>query len=310
MIDDNTTSGLEKLAAGYLHEQRRRRFWSIFFKIMFLLIFASFFVITLPIARVETMGLDKPHVAFIDVSGEISDNAEASADNIATALHRAYKNKGTKGVILRINSPGGSPVQADYIFNEIKRWKKNKPDIPVYAVCVDICASAAYYIAAASDNIYANEASIVGSIGVLYNGFGFSHLIDKLGIERRLMISGSNKAVLDPFSPVKASDKKHMQKMLDTVHDRFIQRVREGRGARIKESAEIYSGLFWSGVEAKSLGLIDDFASTGHVARDIIGVDKIIDYTEKPNVLDRITKQFGAEMKQRIGALFQLKPLG
>lgn len=303
MADDISTSSLEKIAYAYLHEQKRRRFWSIFFKLIFFLFIVMTFLLSVLLTKSEPLLSDSPHVAFIEVPGIIMEDAMASADNVAGALHHAYKSRGTKGVILRINSPGGSPVQADYIYAAIKRYKAKYPEIPVYAVCSDMCASAAYYIAAAADKIYANESSIVGSIGVLYNGFGMTELMHKLGVERRLLTAGARKGFLDPFSPESDADKVHMHKVLNMVHQRFIERVKAGRGERLQQQPDLFSGLFWSGYEAKTLGLVDDFASSGTVAREIIGLDKIIDYTQKPNFYDRFAKKFGSEIKNNFLSL-------
>lgn len=291
---------MEQIALEYVHEQRRKRQWGIFFKSVFALI-ALLSVLSLFFIGPASPDLSKPHTALIDINGVIMDSSKASADNIAQSLHHAYKDKGTKGIILRINSPGGSPVQASYIFNEIRRQKKKHPDIKVYAVCVDVCASAAYYIAAAADDIYADPSSIVGSIGVLYNGFGFTGTMEKLGVERRLITAGKNKGFMDPFSPIKAGQKELLDNMLESVHADFINSVKEGRGKRLKQDPVIFSGLFWSGRKAKDLGLVDQFGSTGMVARDVIKEDKIIDYTMEENFFERVAKKFGAELPIHIG---------
>ena len=251
---------------------------------------------------------DKPHVGLIDIKGAIMAGMAGSADNLAKSIQQAYKSKGTKAVVLRINSPGGSPVQADYMFNTINYYKKKYPKIKVYAVCVDACTSAAYYIASAADEIYANPSSIVGSIGVLYNGFGFVDGMHKLGIERRLITAGRNKNFLDPFSPVEEKQQEMLKNMLGIIHKQFEESVVEGRGSRLKVNDETFSGLFWTGVQAKSMGLIDGFASSGEVVRNIVKLDDTIDYTVKPNYLEKFAKNIGLAMSEHMMSAMGFTP--
>jgi protease IV len=298
---------VNELAREVLSEQRRNRRWGIFFKGLFALYLLSFFVVYL--AQNSEMGsfsVDK-HTALIEINGVIAANTEARADYIVTGLRRAFEDKNTEGVILRINSPGGSPVQAGYINDEIKRLRQEYPEIPVYAVITDICASGGYYIAAAADKIYANKASIVGSIGVIMAGFGFVDAIDKLGIERRVMHAGDNKGFMDPFKPLKNEEEQHFQGLLDEVHQQFIDVVKEGRGDRLVDDETIFSGLFWSGQEGINLGLVDELASASQVARDVIGAEDIIDYTKRENYLDRFAKQMGSAMLQSLSEGIKLQ---
>lgn len=288
-----------QLADDYLKENKRKRRWGIFFKILFFIWLFGFLYTVFPTSTIKE-NISQPHSALIDIRGTIFDKSSASADNITKGLRKAYADSGTKGIILRINSPGGSPVQASYIYNEIRRLKKLHPKIKVYAVCTDACASAAYFIAAAADEIYANPSSLVGSIGVLYDGFGFVGTLDKLGVQRRLMTAGKNKGFMDPFSPVDASQKQKLQDMLDSIHNDFQQSVITGRGKRLIQSPDIFSGLFWTGTQAKKLGLIDGFASAGKVARDFIKQEKVVDYTETANYLERFARQFGESISQEL----------
>ncbi|MEJ2619091.1 MAG: signal peptide peptidase SppA [Candidatus Thiodiazotropha sp.] len=288
---------LNQMVMATVAENRKSRRWGIFFK---LLTFAYLFIILGLFLWSGKLEVDQvtatEHTALIDVKGLISSETKASADKVVTALRKAYKDKKTKGIILRMNTPGGSPVQSRYINREIGRLKEKHPDIPVYAVVSDICASGGYYIAAAADKIYADEGSLVGSIGVLINGFGFVDVMRQLGIERRLLTAGENKGLLDPFSPLEPSDKNHVQRMLDQLHKQFIETVKEGRGDRLKvdQHPEIFSGLFWSGEEALTLGLIDEFGNSSYVAREVIGAEEIVDFTQKEEVWDRLARNLGA----------------
>jgi len=297
---------LKDIALEAIKEQRRKRRWGIFFKFLFILYFGYFIWLTAADRYTSPAAITKPHTALIDIKGTIFDDGNTSAaDTIGTSLRNAFSDKNTKGVILRINSPGGSPVQASYIYNEITRLKQEHKDIKVYAVCTDLCASAAYYIAAAADEIYANPASMVGSIGVMFNGFGFVDAMQKVGVERRLLTSGDHKGMLDPFSPVQSYDKEHLQTMLNTVHQLFIDDVKHGRGKRLHETADIFSGTVWAGVQAKELGLIDNFGNTRYVAHEIIKCPEIVDYTVKPNYLEKFASRFGAsfaaELTSKLG---------
>lgn len=292
---------LEKAVLASVTEQRRTRRWGIFFK---LLIVAYIVFVTIAY-YVQSNGAmhphrNKEHVGLIDIDGEIGVGKEVDADSVATALRDAFEAEHIKGIILRINSPGGSPVQSAYIYDEIKRLRLTKPDIKVYSVIVDIGASGAYFIAAAGDEIYANKSSLVGSIGVLLPNFGFTGTMDKIGVEQRSLTAGENKMLLDPFSSKNEQHIKFAQGVIDNVHQHFIEAVKTGRGDRLVKGREkeLFSGLFWSGEQAKALGLIDDFGSAGQVARDIIGVEDIIDYTYKPTFFDKLGLQMGAQMGQ------------
>lgn len=286
---------LRDIALESIKEQRRKRRWGIFFKLLFVAYFGYLIWIATVDKYSSPAAVAKPHTALIDIKGPIFDDSiSSSADTVAAGLRNAFNDKNTKGIILRINSPGGSPVQASYIFNEIERLKQTRNDIKVYAVCTDLCASGAYYIASAADEIYVNPASMVGSIGVMFNSFGFVDAMQKIGVERRLLISGEHKGMMDPFSPVQSYDKEHIQKMLDTVHELFIKDVKQGRGKRLHETPDVFSGTLWTGEQAKEIGLIDHFGSAGYVAREVIKYPDIVDYTIKPNYFDQLASRFGS----------------
>lgn len=288
---------ISKLAFAAVDEQRRARKWGIFFKAIFFV-----YILVLMIAAFSSsdgntnMGKAKEHTALVEVSGVIAAGAEASADNIIQGLRSAFKEPKAKAVILRINSPGGSPVQAGYVYDEIKRLRKLHKEKKVYAVVADMCASGGYYIAVAADEIYADKASIVGSIGVLMNGFGFTKAMKTLGVERRLYTAGTSKGFLDPFSEVKKSDKEHIQTLLGTIHKQFIDTVKEGRGKRLVDNEKLFTGLVWTGEESVALGLTDGLGSSSFVAREIIEAEKIIDYTPRPNYIDRFADRLGVAM--------------
>ncbi len=285
---------IQELALSTLKEKRRSRRWGIFFKFLtfvYLLVLLSLLV---PDGLQQAKITDGKHTAVVDINGVIADDTEASADNVVTGLRNAFKNKNTKGVILRINSPGGSPVQAGYINDEVIRLKKKYPEIKVYAVVADICASGGYYIAVAADQIYVDKASIVGSIGVLMNGFGFVDAMEKIGVERRLLTAGEHKGILDPFSPQKEFDREHMQRMLGQIHRQFIDTVKQGRGDRLKDNDKIFSGLYWSGEESINLGLADAIGSSSYVAREIVGAENIVDFTRSEDLFERFAKKLGA----------------
>lgn len=297
---------LNRLAFAAINEQRRSRRWSVFFKsLLFIYLFAIIFY--LPTDWSKSGIKQGDHTALIDLEGVIAANTQANADNLVGGLRAAFKDKKTKAVIMRINSPGGSPVQAGYVYDEIKRLRKKYPDIKLYAVVADICASGGYYIAAAADEIYADKASIVGSIGVLMNGFGFVDTLKKVGVERRLMTAGEHKGVLDPFSPLKKSEVKHMQNLLDTVHRQFIDQVKAGRGERLSDDPKLFSGLFWNGEEGVKLGLVDGLGSTSYVAREIVGVENIVDFTPRPNYLDRFADRIGVTLADVIAGSLGLQ---
>jgi len=294
---------LEKTLLAGVQEQRRSRRWGIFFKsLTFLYLITALFLFTPLMSFDKGASRSENHTALIEVQGMIADNEPASADNIVGALRAAFEDSKTKGVILRINSPGGSPVQSGYIADEIRRLRAEKPAIKVYAVITDLGASGAYYIASAADQIYADKASLVGSIGVTAAGFGFVGIMDKLGVDRRTYTSGEHKAFLDPFQPQKADETAFWQSVLDTTHKQFIASVKLGRGDRLKdkEHPELFSGLVWTGEQALPLGLIDGLGSASHVARDVIGEKEMVDYTVKESPLDRFSKKLGASVAQQI----------
>jgi protease IV len=287
---------LERLATDGLREQRRARRWGIFFKLLtfgflFFVLFAALGAWT----SSERLCLDKC-TAMVEIQGEIDATGRASADNVIAGLQAAFKNKGTQGVVLKINSPGGSPVQAGEINDEIRRLRGKYPDTPIYAVVEEICASGAYYVAVAADKIYVDKASLVGSIGVIMDGFGFVGALDKLGIERRALTAGDNKAFLDPFSPLSAKQKDYAQQMLGDIHQQFIAVVKAGRGSRIKDSPELFSGLVWNGNRSIELGLTDALGSVRSVARDVVKAEDIVDFTVQENVAERVARKFGAAM--------------
>jgi protease-4 len=291
---------IEKLALSGLDEQKKTRRWGIFFKsLTFIYLFGTLFAIMGWLG--EGKSNSSAHTAIIDLNGVIEAGGEVNSDSVITSLKDAYESSGTKGIILRINSPGGSPVQAGIINDEIRRQKALHPKIPVYAVVEDICASGGYYIAVAADKIYVDKASIIGSIGVLMDGYGFTEVMKKVGVERRLMTAGENKAMLDPFSPVNPKHQALAQAMLNEVHEQFKSVVRQGRGARLKETPEVFSGLFWSGEQGIKLGLADALGSADFVAREVIKQDEIVDYTYQETVVDRFAKRLGASMAKSIG---------
>ena len=292
-IDKSDNSFANELAKEVLKEQRRSRRWGIFFKLIFVIYISLFFIIYAYENTSVGNFTNQKHTALIEINGVISTDTESNADFIITGLRKAYEDKNTQGIILRINSPGGSPVQAGYVNDEIKRLRVKHPEIPIFAVITDICASGGYYIAVAAEKIYANKASIIGSIGVVMSGFGFVDAIEKLGIERRLLYSGNHKTLMDPFTPLDFYEQKHMQKILDKIHQQFISVVKDGRGNNLPDNNELFTGLIWSGEESVGLGLIDGLASTSEVARDIIGSEYIINYTRHENYFDRLAKQIG-----------------
>lgn len=291
---------LERLAVASLDEQRKQRRWGIFFK----LFFAAYLLVVLLMTLWGSWGekaLGNRYTALVEMDGVIEANGTADADTIISGLRAAFESKATVGVILRTNSPGGSPVQASYIYNEIQRLREKYPDTPLYAVIGDICASGCYFAVAGADQIYANPGSIVGSIGVLMDGFGFVDGMKKLGIERRLLTAGDNKGMLDPFSPLDPKAKHHAQKMLQEIHKQFVDTVKEGRGDALKNDKDLFSGMFWTGAKAKELGLVDEFGSAGYVAREVIGAEEIVDFSIQQNLLDRVAQRFGAAMGKTLG---------
>lgn len=283
---------IRDLAMAAVREQRRARRWSILFRsiaVIYVLVLSSYYFSG---RWGETSSA--AHTALVDVDGVIGSDPEVSADNVITGLRDAYKDEKTKAVIMRINSPGGSAVHAGYISDEMFRLRKLYPNIPLYAVITDVCASGGYYIAAAANKIYADKASLVGSIGVAMDGFGFVGTLERLGVERRLYTAGENKGFLDPFSPAKPEDNKHLQGVLDRVHRQFIDAVRKGRGDRLRSDPALFTGLVWSGEQSFKLGLIDALGSSSYVAREVIGVENIVDFTHREHYFDRWAKRLGA----------------
>ena len=288
---------ISKLAFAAVNEQRRTRRWNIFFKAIFFIYFLVLFIMLYSSSDgSNNLGKAKEHTALVDVQGVIAADAEASADNIIQGLRAAFEEPKAKAVIMRINSPGGSPVQAGYVYDEIKRLRSKYKNKKLYAVVSDMCASGGYYIAVAADEIYADKASIVGSIGVLMNGFGFTEAMKKVGVERRLYTAGTSKGFLDPFSDVKEADKKHIETLLGTIHKQFIGTVKEGRGKRLVDDEKLFTGLVWTGEESVALGLTDGLGSSSFVAREIIEAEDIINYTLRPNFVDRFAERLGVAM--------------
>ena len=283
---------LERLAFANLNEQKTARRWKVGLRMAWLVFLAVVFWHLFSYGS-QSSNPSLPHTAMVSIVGEIGSETEASAENVMSSMRLALEDSGSQALVLLINSPGGSPVQAGLINDEIVRLRAlhNKP---IYAVVEESCASAAYYIAAATDQIYVDKASIVGSIGVLMDGFGFTELMNKLGVERRLMTAGANKGFLDPFSPQTEPQRKHAQAMLDQIHTQFIAVVKKGRGDRLKETPEMFSGLFWSGQQAVDLGLADSLGSLDGVAREVVKAPDVIDYTQRENVAERLVKRFGS----------------
>jgi protease IV len=291
--DNWERAALERIALAAITEQRSARRWRIFFRFVFLAVLAgavwsAFDFTTGKVAKTAR------HTALVELEGEISANSDASADNVNAALDSAFEDEGTAAVILSCNSPGGSPVQAGIINREITRLRAKYPSKPLYVVVGDMCASGGYYAAAAADKIYVDKASIVGSIGVLMDGFGFTGLMDKLGVQRRLHTSGANKGAFDPFSPETPVMNAHAQEMLDQIHQQFIDAVKQGRGTRLKETPDLFSGMFWTGQKSVELGLADGFGDADYVAREVVKQPDIVDYTQKESIGERVARKFGA----------------
>lgn len=285
---------MTKWVNAMMREQRASRRWGIFFKSLTFLYLFGLGGYLLWQQNIDTDSFAEPaHVGVVEVKGAIADDSEANADNLIWSLRRAFEAQNSKAVILRINSPGGSPVQSGYVYDEIKRLRALYPDKPAYAVITDMGASGAYYIAAAADEIYADKASLVGSIGVISSGFGFVGLMEKLGIERRALSSGESKALLDPFQPLQAEQKAFWQSVLATTHQQFIDQVKQGRGDRLKEDPRIFSGLIWTGEQAVELGLIDGLSSSSALARDKLELEKLIDYSRKSSPIEQLAERFG-----------------
>ena len=298
---------LEKLAFTSLAEQRRTRRWNLAFRFVWLALVVSLAVVW---ADPEWLHSDPggPHSALVEIRGLIADEGgETSADQVAAGLRAAFESSDTAGVILRINSPGGSPVQAGYISDEIVRLRALHPDTPVYAVIADVAASGGYYVAAAADAIYASRSSLVGSIGVSMDGFGFADAMDKLGVERRLITAGRHKGFLDPFSPARDEELAHLRSLLEEIHDEFIEVVKRGRGDRLAADADLFSGLIWTGSRGIELGLVDAFGSSSYVAREVIGAEEIVDFTLRPSRLEAVADRLGAGIARTLGAALDLE---
>ncbi len=301
--DNNWERGvLEKLAMSSIQEQRRARHWGIFFKTLtFGYLFLILFLVMGWVGGSEAKLSTGKHTALVDMQGVIAPDSAAGADFIIPGLQDAFDDKNTQGVILRINSPGGSPVQSGQINDEIHRLRALHPDIPLYVVVDDICASGGYYVAVAADKIYVDKASLIGSVGVLMDGFGFTGVMEKLGVERRLLTAGANKGFLDPFSPVDEKQQEYAKQMLSEIHQQFIDVVRQGRGKRLKETEDTFSGLVWNGQRGVEMGLADGYGSIESVARDVIKAEKVVDFTMKESFGERLAKRFGAGVASEIG---------
>lgn len=290
-------SVLEELAFGALKERRRARRWGIFFKALF----ATYLIgVTIVLAVDHISPPAGPHTALVNLEGVIGRNADVDAAFVAKGLTDAFEAEDSKAVILRIDSPGGSPVQSSLINREIHRLREQYPDKPLYVVIGDVCASGGYYVAVAAEKIFANKASIVGSIGVVLSSFGLVDAIHKYGIERRLFTAGEHKALLDPFSPIAPGERRHLQDLLDRVHRQFIETVKADRGDKLSPNPDVFSGLFWTGEEALRLGLVDEFGGVGYVAREVVGAKTVIDYTPRENLFGQVTKQLGVSIGEAL----------
>ena len=289
---------LAKLASEALKEQRRSRRWSVFFRLAFLGYFVLLTVLMLPDDFSIDSSDSEKHTALVRLEGVISDQSEASARLVVKGLKAAFADKDSAAVVLKINSPGGSPVQAGGIHDEILRLRNKYPDIPLYTVIEDICASGGYYVAVASDRIFANRASIVGSIGVLMNSFGFVDAMEKVGIQRRLLTAGEHKGFMDPFSPLTEDAKSHLEGLLHTIHQQFVDVVKQGRGGRLSDDQDLFTGLVWTGQQGVELGLVDELASLGTVARDIVKEQRVVDFTVSHSYVDRFSRSLGASISE------------
>jgi len=296
---------LERLVLAAVHEQRQARRWRIFFRLVWLGVFLAL-AWGLFFSGMGGTGKALPHTAVVEIKGEIASGEDTGAEYVVSSLRTAFEDAGAQGIVLLINSPGGSPVQAGIIYDEIRRLRE-KHKKPVYAVVEEACASAAYYIAAATDRIYVDKASVVGSIGVLMGGFGFTGLMEKIGVERRLLTAGDNKGFLDPFKPMNEQERAFAQRLLSQIHAQFIDAVKQGRGDRLKDSPDIFSGLFWTGQQAVELGLADQLGNLDFVAREVIKAEELVDYTRRVNVAERLAKRFGAAVGE--GAVRALKSI-
>ncbi len=295
---------VNRLAFAAVDEQRRTRRWSVFFKCLLALYLLALLILYMPTDWSDLSRTSVKHTALVDLKGVISDSSEASADNIITGLRDAFEDENTAGVILRANSPGGSPVQSAYIYDEIKRLRELYPDTPLYAVVTDVCASGCYYVVSAADEIYVNNSSIVGSIGVRMDSFGFVDTIKMLGVERRLYTAGESKGFLDPFTPSKPSDVAHVKLLLESIHEQFISAVKSGRGERLKDNQKLFTGLVWTGEESLPMGLADKVGSSGYVAREVIGEEEIVEFTEKQDLWEKLSDRIFVAMAKGMSELF------
>ena len=295
---------INRLAFAAVNEQRRTRRWNIFFKVLLAFYLLALLILYMPSDWSELGKASDKHTAMVELKGVISDSSEASADTVIAGLRNAFEDENTAGVILRANSPGGSPVQSGYIYKEIKRLRELHPDTPFYAVVTDVCASGCYYVVSAADDIYVDEASIIGSIGVRMDSFGFVDTMKKLGIERRLYTAGKSKGFLDPFTPSKPADVEHVKLLLESIHQQFISAVQQGRGERLHENDSLYTGLVWTGEESIPMGLADEIGSTSYVAREVIGEEEIVEFTEKPDFFKRLSDRIGTAMAKEMSELF------
>ncbi len=304
--DEKEWKLIEKLLGQAQDEHRKSRRWGIFFKALtFIYLFVLLgFMMSGGRSNSGLSNVAEEHVGVVTVNGVIAPDQDASADLIVTGLTRAFEAENSKAVLLKINSPGGSPVQSNQVYNSIKRLRAEYPEKKLYAAITDVGASGAYYIASAADEIYADPASIVGSIGVIMAGFGLQEAADKIGVERRVLTAGDNKAIMDPFSPVRPEERQHMETMLNEIHQQFITAVRNGRGDRLKveENPEIFSGLFWTGERAETMGLVDGLKSPGDVARDVVGLDDVVNYSASRSPLEEFVRRFGVSIGEGIAS--------
>jgi protease-4 len=290
---------LTRLAMSSINEQRRARRWRIFF-VLLAFIYVGFIMVLIARPGLQHGVGDGEHTAVVNVHGIIAPDRPASAEAVIEGLRNAFENKNTRGVVLRINSPGGSPVQAGYVYDEMLRLRNEHPDIPLYAVIEDMGASGGYYIAAGAEKIYADEASIVGSIGVRMGGFGFVEAMDKIGVERRLLTAGDNKALVDPFLPVDEAAQEHLQAMLDEIHEQFISVVESQRGDHLTDKEKLFSGLVWTGERGLDLGLVDALGSVDYVAREVVGEEAVRDFTRREDLLTRLTRNVSTTLVQAL----------
>ena len=295
---------INRLAFAAVNEQRRTRRWNIFFKVLLALYLLALLILYLPTDWDQLGKVSEKHTALVELKGVISDSTEASADSVIKGLRNAFEDENTAGVILRANSPGGSPVQSGYIYKEIRRLRELHPDTPLYAVVTDVCASGCYYVVSAADDIYVDEASIIGSVGVRMDSFGFVDTMKKLGVERRLYTAGESKGFLDPFTPEKSADVEHVKLLLDSIHQQFITAVEQGRGDRLHENDKLYTGLVWTGQEGIPMGLADEIGSSSYVAREVIGAEEIVEFTEKPDFFKRLSDRIGVAMVKGMSEVF------